>query len=141
MYGGDKTDSVCDKNGACEEFDTRIRFPFEMQWIKDKAYMEFGWFNAYDSEASYAHVGGGMYWQPFPKAVTSLYVQLGFQFGREAIHSDQELRFKVSPMLVKGKWRIGWAHISNARTFANLGNKRNDPIEWITIGYCASGCR
>lgn len=137
-YTGDKHDLLCVK-GRCTELDTRIRFPFEVTLVNEHTYMEFGWFNAYDENASFTHAGGGVVWQPFKKA-TRLFLQLGFLFGRETSHSDEVMRFKVSPSLQFDKWRIGWAHVSNARHFANLGNSSNEKIEWITFGYCAAGC-
>jgi len=141
VYGGSKSDSICDRKDRCIKADTRIRFPFDVQWVHNNAYLEFGWFNARKEETSYTHFGGGVGWAPFPTAAKYLVLYLGIQFGEAATHSDKELRFKVMPVFQKGNWRIGWAHVSNARGFANTSAARNHPIEWITLGYCASGCR
>jgi len=140
VYSGRDNDSICDKKGNCITADTRMKPPFEVTWIRDKAYMKFGWFNGRDKLASYTYAGGGVHFQPLPNTSKRLYLQLGFHFGDESVSSDRVMRFDITPMLIFNKFWVGWSHTSNARGIANLASDRNKPIEQIKIGYCAAGC-
>ena len=141
VYSGDRYERVCD-DSICQEVDTRIRFPFEVSLVggekgdEARGYFQFGWINCYTPECSYTFVGAGVNAQPFN--TDKFILQLGVEFGRETLNSDQIMRFRVCPMFAPtNNWRVGWCHRSNGRKLANLGNSvRNRPIEGLFFHYC-----